>query len=143
MGCSDQPPRDLSFTSESTQAGAAEWYRNSHARGASRPNAGSSRFTASISSTPSRSFSFIGANPHTAWLPAELTTDAKGFVCTGATPTRPQGWDRRRAPFLLETSRPGAFTAGDVRAGSIKRVASAVGEGAMTVKLVHEVLKEM
>jgi thioredoxin reductase (NADPH) len=87
-------------------------------------------------------FSFIGAEPRTDWLPPEIEKDARGFVRTGAEGPRAPSWDRRREPFLLETSRPGVFAAGDVRAGSIKRVASAVGEGAMTIKLVHELLKE-
>jgi thioredoxin reductase (NADPH) len=88
-------------------------------------------------------FSFIGADPRTDWLPREIETDARGFIRTGAAEKQAPSWDRRREPFLLETSRPGVFAAGDVRSGSIKRVASAVGEGAMAVKLVHEHLKEM
>ncbi len=87
-------------------------------------------------------FSFIGAEPRTDWLPPAIEKDARGFVRTGAEGRRAPSWDRRREPFLLETSHPGVFAAGDVRAGSIKRVASAVGEGAMTIKLVHELLKE-
>ncbi len=74
-------------------------------------------------------FSFIGEEPRTDWLPPEIEKDAQGFVRTGAGGPRAPSWDRRREPFLLETSRPGVFAAGDVRAGSIKRVASAVGEG--------------
>ena len=88
-------------------------------------------------------FSFIGATPRTDWLPPEIETDAKGFVRTGAALARSPHWTARREPFLLETSRPGVFAAGDVRSGSVKRVASAVGEGAMAVQLVHEYLKEM
>ena len=88
-------------------------------------------------------FSFIGAVPRTDWLPPEIERDAKGFVRTGpAWRSRPTGRARRQ-PFLLETSRPGVFAAGDVRSGSVKRVASAVGEGAMAVQFVHEYLKEM
>ena len=88
-------------------------------------------------------FSFIGAMPRTDWLPPEIERDAKGFVRTGAARGAVPPLDRRRQPFLLETSRPGVFAAGDVRSGSIKRVASAVGEGAMAVQFVHEYLKEM
>ncbi len=84
-------------------------------------------------------FVFIGANPCTDWLGDEVALDQDGFVQTGpeATPAgdpADAGWQ----PFVLETSRRGVFAAGDVRSGSIKRVASAVGEGAMAVHLVHE-----
>ena len=88
-------------------------------------------------------FSFIGAVPRTDWLPKEVETDSKGFIRTGPALGRSPAWVGRRVPFLLETSRPGVFAAGDVRLGSIKRVASAVGEGAMAVQFVHEYLKEM
>jgi len=88
-------------------------------------------------------FSFIGAVPRTDWLPAEIERDAKGFVRTGPELAKSPHWTARRQPFLLETSRPGVFAAGDVRAASVKRVASAVGEGAMAVQFVHEYLKEM
>ena len=67
----------------------------------------------------------------------------KGFVRTGADLARSRYWTAARQPFLLETSRPGVFAAGDVRSGSVKRVASAVGEGAMAVQFVHECLKYM
>ena len=84
-------------------------------------------------------FIFIGAKPCTDWLPDEIMTDAKGFIKTG---THLENSDRyfKRSPFLLETSQPGIFAAGDVRLDSIKRVASAVGEGSMTVKFVHQYL---
>ena len=88
-------------------------------------------------------FEFIGAVPRTDWLPVEIDRDEKGFVRTGAALAQSRHWTSRRQPFLLETSRPGVFAAGDVRADSIKRVASAVGEGAMAVAFVHEYLKEM
>jgi thioredoxin reductase (NADPH) len=88
-------------------------------------------------------FSFIGAAPRTDWLPPEVERDAKGFVTTGPAVADSPHWTARRRPFLLETSRPGVFAAGDVRSGSVKRVASAVGEGAMAVQFVHEYLKEM
>jgi thioredoxin reductase (NADPH) len=88
-------------------------------------------------------FSFIGADPRTDWLPAEIERDAKGFVRTGAAVAESPHWTVTRTPFLLETSRPGVFAAGDVRSGSVKRVASAVGEGSMSVQFVHEYLKTM
>jgi thioredoxin reductase (NADPH) len=88
-------------------------------------------------------FSFIGAVPHTDWLPAEIAKDSSGFVRTGPELTPTASRNGRRAPFLLETNRKGVCAAGDVRAGSIKRVASAVGEGAMAIQFVHEALKEM
>jgi thioredoxin reductase (NADPH) len=88
-------------------------------------------------------FSFIGADPRTSWLPPEIERDGKGFVRTGTDLARSSHWTSGRQPFLLETSRPGVFAAGDVRSGSVKRVASAVGEGAMAVRFVHEYLKHM
>ena len=69
--------------------------------------------------------------------------DANQFIRTGPALSRSSTWTARREPFLLVTSRPGVFAAGDVRSGSVKRVASAVGEGAMAVRFVHEFLKEM
>ena len=90
-------------------------------------------------------FVFIGAEPRTDWLGAAVARDEKGFVYTGpdlvVNGTRPPGWDRDRDPFYLECSVPGIFAAGDVRANSVKRVASAVGEGAMAVTLVHRYLE--
>jgi thioredoxin reductase (NADPH) len=88
-------------------------------------------------------FSFIGATPRTDWLPAEIERDAKGFVRTGAALAKSAHWTAARTPFLLETSHPGVFAAGDVRSGSSKRVAAAVGEGAMSVQFVHEYLRQM
>lgn len=88
-------------------------------------------------------FSFIGATPRTDWLPAEIERDAKGFVRTGAALAESAHWTAARTPFLLETSHPGVFAAGDVRSGSSKRVAAAVGEGAMSVQFVHEYLRQM
>jgi thioredoxin reductase (NADPH) len=88
-------------------------------------------------------FVFIGASPRTEWLGPDVVRDAKGFVVTGQDLLRPD-WARRwplaRAPFVLETSVPGVFAAGDVRLDSMKRVASAVGEGAMSTHLVHRYL---
>ncbi|WP_165252825.1 FAD-dependent oxidoreductase [Paludisphaera soli] len=88
-------------------------------------------------------FSFIGAVPRTDWLPAEIERDERGFVRTGPALAHSPGWTAKRPPFLLEASRPGVFAAGDVRSGSVKRVASAVGEGAMAVQFVHEFMKEI
>ena len=87
-------------------------------------------------------FSFIGATPRTDWLPPEIEKDEKDFVRTGIALADAPAWTLKRQPFLLETSRPGVFAAGDVRSGSVKRVASAVGEGSMSVQFVHEFLKE-
>ncbi|MGH7184553.1 MAG: FAD-dependent oxidoreductase [Nitrospiraceae bacterium] len=86
-------------------------------------------------------FTFIGAIPCTGWLPPEIEVDSKGFVKTGRLVSASPYWTAEREPFLLETSRPGVFAAGDVRHGSIKRVASAVGEGSMAVQFVHEYLR--
>jgi len=91
-------------------------------------------------------FVFIGASPHTAWLSGLVALDEDGFVLTGADADGSRaddGWRHvSRRPLVLETSRPGVFAVGDVRRGSVKRVASAVGEGAMAVRLVHEHLFE-
>ena len=86
-------------------------------------------------------FSFIGAVPRTEWLAADIDKDVHGFILTGTAVRSSPRWTPRRPPFLLETSRPGVFAAGDVRSGSVKRVASAVGEGAMAVAFVHEYLR--
>jgi thioredoxin reductase (NADPH) len=88
-------------------------------------------------------FSFIGAVPRTDWLPAEIERDEKQFIRTGPELSQSPHWSARRQPFLLETSHPGVFAAGDARSGSVKRVASAVGEGAMAVLFVHEFLRQM
>jgi thioredoxin reductase (NADPH) len=84
-------------------------------------------------------FVFIGAAPRTGWLEGVLARDERGFVLAGPD-ARNDGWPLRRDPYVLETSVPGVFVAGDVRARSIKRVASAVGEGSMAVSLIHEYL---
>jgi thioredoxin reductase (NADPH) len=87
-------------------------------------------------------FVFVGAAPRTAWLDGLVATDEHGFVVTG--PDLREGrWALDRDPFLLETSLPGVFAVGDVRASSIKRVASAVGEGSVAVQFVHEILRGM
>jgi thioredoxin reductase (NADPH) len=84
-------------------------------------------------------FVFIGAAPRTGWLEGVLARDERGFLLAGAD-VREAGWPLKRDPYVLETSVPGVFVAGDVRARSIKRVASAVGEGSMAVSLIHEYL---
>ena len=88
-------------------------------------------------------FVFVGARPQTEWLGDAVARDAAGFIVSGPALRRVEGrhrWRLERDPFTLETSLPGVFVAGDVRDASIKRVASAVGEGAMAVRLVHEYL---
>jgi thioredoxin reductase (NADPH) len=91
-------------------------------------------------------FVFIGAAPLTGWLDGVVARDSRGFVLAGpdlsADGHRPPGWEPERAPYHLETSVPGVFVAGDARAESAKRVASAVGEGAMAVMLVHRYLEK-
>jgi thioredoxin reductase (NADPH) len=84
-------------------------------------------------------FVFIGASPHTDWLDGVLARDERGFILAGAD-AQAVGWPLKRDPYPLETTVPGVFVAGDVRARSIKRVASAVGEGSMAVSLIHEYL---
>jgi thioredoxin reductase (NADPH) len=84
-------------------------------------------------------FVFIGASPRTDWLEGVVARDERGFILAGPD-VRDDGWPLKRDPYLLETSVPGVFVAGDVRARSIKRVASAVGEGSMAVSLVHQYL---
>ncbi|WP_061297929.1 FAD-dependent oxidoreductase [Herbidospora cretacea] len=89
-------------------------------------------------------FIFIGAEPYTTWLADEIALDPKGYILTGADATRSGRQDTPDStgrPFPLETSRAGVFAAGDVRSGSVKRVAAAVGEGAMAVRLIHDYLQ--
>ena len=86
-------------------------------------------------------FVFIGAVPRTDWLSGVVARDERGFILAGLD-AKQDGWPLQRDPFPLETSVPGVFVAGDVRARSIKRVASAVGEGSMAVSLVHQYLAE-
>jgi thioredoxin reductase (NADPH) len=92
----------------------------------------------------SHAFVFIGGQPRTEWLANTLVRDARGFLLTGpdliVDGQRPRGWPLERDPWPLEASIPGVFVAGDVRADSVKRVASAVGEGAMAVTLAHRYL---
>jgi thioredoxin reductase (NADPH) len=86
-------------------------------------------------------FVFIGASPRTDWLDGVLARDERGFILAGRD-AQAHGWSLKREPYVLESTVPGVFVAGDVRARSIKRVASAVGEGSMAVSLIHEYLVE-
>ncbi len=92
-------------------------------------------------------FIFIGAQAVTQWLPEQVIKDARNFVCTGVdlkiAPDFKKRWKLNRDPYLLETSVPGVFAAGDVRSGAMNRVASAVGEGSMSISLVHKYLAEI
>jgi thioredoxin reductase (NADPH) len=92
-------------------------------------------------------FIFIGAQPNTDWLRGSVLRDAKGFILTGGdlmtNGQPPQGWTEDRDPYLLETSIPGVFAAGDVRRGSAKRVAAGVGEGSVAVQFVHQYLRKV
>jgi thioredoxin reductase (NADPH) len=87
-----------------------------------------------------------GADPNTRWLDGCIALDDKGFIKTGPDLSTENlsaaGWPLMRQPYLLETSLPGVFAVGDVRGGSIKRVASAVGEGSIAISFVHQVLQE-
>jgi thioredoxin reductase (NADPH) len=89
-------------------------------------------------------FVFIGAAPCTEWLRGVVERDEHGFLLTGRVlvkgSRRPSGWQVGRDPYLLETSVPGIFAAGDVRADSVKRVAAAVGEGSIAVHFIHQYL---
>jgi thioredoxin reductase (NADPH) len=86
-------------------------------------------------------FVFIGAEPNTDWLAQVVERDERGFILTGTDlGKRPQGWPLDRDPYLLETSVPGIFAAGDIRHGSVKRVASGVGEGSIAVQFIHQYL---
>ena len=88
-------------------------------------------------------FIFIGQQPRTAWLDGAVARDERGFVLTGPSVPAGSGWNLDRQPLLLESSLPGLFAAGDVRHDSVKRIASAVGEGAMAVALVHRYLAQL
>ncbi len=92
-------------------------------------------------------FIFIGAMPHTDWLDSLVERDQQGFILSGSDLMRerrcPRSWTFDRDPFLLETSVPGIFVAGDVRYGSVKRVASGVGEGAIAVQFIHQYLSKV
>ena len=93
-------------------------------------------------STPAL-FIFIGASPSTEWLDGQVARDDKGFIYTGVDLPEGTPWSLERDPFLLETSVPGVFAAGDVRSRSVKRVASAVGEGSIAVQFIHQYLADV
>jgi thioredoxin reductase (NADPH) len=92
-------------------------------------------------------FVLIGAEPRTQWLPDDIERDQWGYVITGTEfpgrGRRPAGWTLPRPPMMLESSLPGVFAAGDIRHGSVKRVASAVGEGSIAIRLVHDYLRDV
>jgi thioredoxin reductase (NADPH) len=103
--------------------------------------------TGATTSHPMRHvFMMIGASPNTEWLAGCLALDRTGFLLTGSDLTpellATRGWPLARAPMLHETSLPGVFAVGDVRASSVKRVASAVGDGSVCIQLVHRALVE-
>ena len=104
--------------------------------------------TKTVESVPASSlFIFIGAEPRTEWLDGLIARDAHGFILTGPDlmkdGKRPRGWPLDRDPGLLETCVPGVFAVGDVRHGSVKRVASGVGEGSIAIQFVHQYLNEV
>jgi thioredoxin reductase (NADPH) len=92
-------------------------------------------------------FVFIGAEPLTAWLDGDIQRDERGFILTGSdllrSGKRPKSWPLERNPSLFETSVPGVFAVGDVRYGSVKRVASGVGEGSVAIQFVHQYLSKV
>lgn len=92
-------------------------------------------------------FMMTGADPSTRWLANCVALDAKGFVLAGTDLSRDEltnrRWPLERSPFLLETTMPGVFAVGDVRSGSVKRIASAVGEGSMSVQFMHRALADL
>lgn len=91
-------------------------------------------------------FVLIGAEPRTGWLSEDIVRDGKGYIVTGqdlsSARERPESWPLERPPMMLETSLPGVLAAGDVRHGSVKRVASAVGEGSIAIPLIHSILSD-
>ncbi len=104
--------------------------------------------TGEISRVPANSlFVFIGAEPRTSWLEELIERDERGFILTGPdllrSGKRPRGWTLERDPVLLETNIPGVFAVGDVRYGSVKRVASGVGEGSVAIQFVHQYLSNV
>jgi thioredoxin reductase (NADPH) len=104
--------------------------------------------TGEVNRVPASSlFIFIGAEPRTAWLDGVVERNERGFILTGPDllrpGKRPKGWTLERDPSLLETSVPGVFAVGDVRYGSVKRVASGVGEGSVAIQFVHQYLSNV
>ncbi|MBV8082193.1 MAG: FAD-dependent oxidoreductase [Candidatus Eremiobacteraeota bacterium] len=88
-------------------------------------------------------FAFIGADTDTQWLPTAIARDTRGFVLTGVDAQRSGKWPLERDPYLLETTVPGVFAIGDVRSGSVKRVAAGVGEGSMSIAFIHQYLADL
>jgi thioredoxin reductase (NADPH) len=86
-------------------------------------------------------FVLIGAEAATDWLPSEISRDTHGFIVTGSDATGAGEWQPDREPFALETSAPGIFAVGDIRSGSVKRVAASVGEGGVAIALLHRYLQ--
>jgi thioredoxin reductase (NADPH) len=86
-------------------------------------------------------FVLIGAEAATDWLPSEIARDEHGFVLTGTDARKAGVWNGDREPFGLETSAPGIFAVGDIRSGSVKRVAASVGEGGTAIAMVHRYLQ--
>jgi thioredoxin reductase (NADPH) len=104
--------------------------------------------SANVATVPTNLLSiFIGAEPNTDWLSGLVERDERGFILTGADLVRdgkkPTGWQLERNPYWVECSVPGIFAAGDVRHGSVKRVASGVGEGSIAVQFTHQYLSEV
>jgi thioredoxin reductase (NADPH) len=104
--------------------------------------------TGKVERVPANSlFIFIGASPRTEWLTGAVERDERGFILTGPDLFKdgkaPKGWTLERDPFLLETNVPGVFAVGDVRHGSVKRVASGVGEGSVGVQFIHQYLSKV
>jgi thioredoxin reductase (NADPH) len=127
-----------------THASVAEVHGESHLEELSVLCSDTSR----IERVPASSvFIFIGALPRTDWLGEEVERDERGFILTGPDllwkGARPKGWTLERDPFLLETNVPGIFAVGDVRHGSVKRVASSVGEGSVAVQFIHQYLSKV
>jgi len=127
-----------------TQAEVVEVHGDGHLESITIAN----HATESIRTEPTSAlFIFIGAMPCTAWLRGLLPMDERGYLLTGAMlpkdGDRPKGWKEERDPFIFESVIPGVFAAGDTRHSSIKRVASAVGEGSITVQMVHQYLSKV
>ena len=87
-------------------------------------------------------FALIGADPHTSWLPPQIARTARGFLLSGEELANARDWPLERPPYPLETSMPGVIAAGDVRHSSVKRVASAVGEGSIAIRVAQTLLAD-